>query len=303
MIGLIHLIVFCGALAVAAWGAVRFAKVRNPEYTEREVYFRAWKPNIPIAVAGLAAAFLYVVLVVPSIGTVPAGHRGVVLSFGAVTGRILESGIYVVNPFTGESVVMMNVQVVAGSVVAPAASRDLQDVAAKVTVNYNLEPAHTARVYDAYRKDFADRVLAPAIQEAVKAATAKFDAENLIRQRQQVKEEVERLLTLRMQPTHRLVALSITDFKFSPEFSNAIEAKVTATQQALKAQNDLERVRFESEQRVLRARAEAEAIRIQAQAVTSQGGADYVKLKAIEKWNGTVPTTMLGEAIPFVNVK
>lgn len=58
---------------------------------------------------------------------------------------------------------------------------------------------------------------------------------------------------------------------------------------------------FEAKQKVEQAKAEAEAIRIQAEAITQQGGADYVRLKAIEKWQGNVPTTMIPDAaIPFV---
>jgi regulator of protease activity HflC (stomatin/prohibitin superfamily) len=294
MIGFLHLVVILACLGLVAMNVARFRRQGTASSA-------TWSPRIPGIAIGLIAAIAWAALAVPSIGTVPAGSRGVVLSFGAVTGRILRPGIYLVNPFAGESVAMMNVQTVAAAVSATAASRDLQDVAAQITVNYGLLPSEAARVYERYREEFATRVLGPAIQEAVKAATAKFDAENLIRQRSEVKEEIERILAARMQPTHRLEAMSITDFKFSQEFSNAIEAKVTATQQALKAKNDLERVKFEAEQRVTEAKGEAEAIRIQALAITQQGGSEYVALKAVEKWNGVLPVTMLpGGSVPFV---
>ena len=96
--------------------------------------------------------------------------------------------------------------------------------------------------------------------------------------------------------------LSIVNFDFSNSFNSAIEAKVTAEQNALAAKNKLEQVKFEAEQRITQAKGEAEAIRIQAQAIQNQGGAEYVNLKAIEKWNGDLPTYMMGNSVPFVNI-
>lgn len=118
-----------------------------------------------------------------------------------------------------------------------------------------------------------------------------------------MKEAIETALKERLAEAHVIVTnVDIINFNFSQSFNTAIEAKVTAEQDAQKAKNDLERVKFEAEQRVAQAQAEAEAIRIQAAAVTSQGGADYVKLKWIEKWNGTLPQTSLGDAVPLINL-
>lgn len=78
---------------------------------------------------------------------------------------------------------------------------------------------------------------------------------------------------------------------------------MTATQNALAAENNLKKVRFEAEQAVAKAKGEAEAIRIQVQAIQQQGGKDYVALKAIERWDGKLPTYMLGSnTLPFVNI-
>ena len=218
-------------------------------------------------------AFLFLTFVVlPSFGQVPAGHRGVVLRFGAVSGIVLDEGLYWVVPFV-QSVELMDVQVHADKAVATAASRDLQDVGAEVTVNYRLDFRRVSEVYRDLRHDYVIRVMVPAVQEAVKSATAQFDAERLIVERQTVKDRIETILTTRL-AQHGIIVdgISITEFKFSDSFSKAIEDKVTATQQALKAKNDLERVQMEVGQRVASATAEAEAIRIQAQAITSQGG-------------------------------
>jgi regulator of protease activity HflC (stomatin/prohibitin superfamily) len=98
---------------------------------------------------------------------------------------------------------------------------------------------------------------------------------------------------------------SIVNFKFSQVFEQAIEAKQTAEQLALKAQRDLERIKIEADQKVASARAEAEALRLQKENVTPQ----LIKLrqieasiKAIEKWDGHLPKINSG-AVPFIDVK
>lgn len=292
MIFFLSLVVALLSLAITGVGIFKAVTARPPKLQH------AFLP-----VFGIALLISWLSLGAPSIGTVVEGERGIVLSFGKMTGRTMGAGLYFTNPFAGETVVRMNVQTVKGVVQATAASADLQNVTTQITINYNLKPEYAGKVFAEYRDEYAARTLTPAILEAVKQATAKFNAEDLIRQRAEVKAEITRILQERMNPTHNLSDISITDFAFSPEFAQAIEAKVTATQQALKAQNDLATKKFEAEQRVATARGEAEAIKIQAEAIQSQGGAAYVQLKAIEQWNGILPTTMMpGTTLPFINL-
>lgn len=97
--------------------------------------------------------------------------------------------------------------------------------------------------------------------------------------------------------------IQITNFSFSPAFDKAIESKQTAEQEALKAKNDLDRIRIEAEQKLTMAQAEAKAIQIQSEAVKAQGGEGYVQLKAIEKWNGQLPQYTGSSSIPFIQLK
>lgn len=230
-------------------------------------------------------------------------ERGVVTNLGVVS-RTLEPGFSFVNPFTND-VIVYKVSTTKVEVEATAASKDLQDVTTKVAVQYNIDPSKVKELYSQYRKDVSNSVIDPAVQDAIKAGTASFTAEQLITQRPAVKEAIEKSLKERLGEAYiNVTNVDIVNFNFSQSFNQAIESKVTAEQEAQKAKNDLERVKFEAEQRIEQAKAEAEAIRIQAEAVTSQGGADYVKLKAIEKWNGTVPQTMVpGATVPFIDLK
>jgi regulator of protease activity HflC (stomatin/prohibitin superfamily) len=253
----------------------------------------------------LAAVIAVLTLgVAASFGQVPAGFRGVVLRFGAPTGAIKGEGLYMVTPFIN-AVELMSVQVIAYEAVAEAASRDLQDVKTKVTLNYSLDPNQVVEIYRTLRQDYEFRIIKPAIQEAVKGATARFTAEELITRRPEVRDAIQNNLTQRLDRFGiRAQAMSITDFAFSKSFNEAIEAKVTAQQQVLKAERDLERVRLEAQQQIEQARAQAEALRIQKQNVTPE----LVELRrieaqfrAIDKWNGQMPTYVSGP-VPILDV-
>jgi len=259
-------------------------------------------PKVVRRVVGCVVAMLCAVTLIGGVGQIHAGHRGVVLRFGAVTGRVLNEGIYFITPVV-ESVVEMDVSVRALTTPAKAASRDLQDVNTTITLNYRLDPSHVDTTYRDLREEYESRVISPAVLEAVKACTAMYDAEELIQKRAEVRSKMEGFLMQRL-TTHNIVmdAMSITNFEFSHEFSNAIEAKVVASQAALRAENDLRRIKVEAEQRVATAKAEAEAIKIQAEAIQAQGGREYVNLKAIEKWDGKLPQWIAGGTVPFVNI-
>lgn len=249
--------------------------------------------------------FIIFLCLLPSVGAIPAGHRGVVLRFGAVTGRILDEGIYMVTPVL-EQVKRINVQVRAYETSASSASRDLQEVSTKVTLNYYLVPGSVAKIYQTLSEEYENRIIKPAIQEAVKAATAQFEAEKLITERAVVKESITKLLNDRLSVHNIIVeAVSITDFTFSPEFTKAIEAKVTASQLALKAQRDLERVKMEAQQKIEQAKAEAEALRLQRLLVTKEL-VDLRKIEvqrlALDKWDGKLPLVVSPGTMPIVDL-
>lgn len=235
-------------------------------------------------------------------GTISAGERGVRLKMGAVTG-VVEEGLYFKTPYI-EDVKAMDVRVQKDEVEASAASKDLQTVSSKLAVNFNLSPDFVTSVYRNVGKDYKARLIDPAVQESVKAVTAKYTAEELITKREAVRDEIKVTLAGRLSAYGIIIdQVNIVNFDFSESFNAAIEAKVTAEQSALAAKNKLEQVKFEAEQRITTAKGEAEAIKIQAAAIQNQGGAEYVKLKAVEKWTGTLPQFLGGSTpIPFLDV-
>lgn len=237
--------------------------------------------------------------------TVPAGHCAIVVRFGAVR-NTLSSGLRITAPLI-DDVVRMDLRV--RKIVAQGtsvASKDLQDIKMDVAVNYRLEPEHAATIYRTVGVKHDDILIAPAIQESVKAVTATYSAEQLITMRVEVSRAMEARLSEKLAKYGIVIdSLNIVNFDFSPEFTAAIEQKQAAQQLAEKAKRDLERIKTEAEQKIVQAKAEAEALRIQRMDITP----DLLKLreieanmKAIEKWDGHLPS-VTGGSVPFVGVK
>ena len=296
MLGVLKLLMFLGILAVAVKMSVKISKNgRNKMEFE----------TTPALKAGVILVVLSL-FILPAVGAIPAGTRGVVLRLGAVTGRVLPEGIYVLIPAI-ERAELMSVQTVAHAIEAAAASKDLQDVTTQITLNYSLDPEKVCEVYRTLRRDYQARIIDPAIQESVKASISQFDAEKLVVDRPRVKEMIELSLKTRL-ATHGILVdtISITDFKFSPEFTKAIELKVTAVQDAFRAQNELKKIEFEAQQKVAKARAEAESLRLQKEQVTEgllRLRAIEVQMKAVEKWDGKMPEVVTGNGpVPMLDV-
>jgi len=257
-----------------------------------------------IAVIGVVIACL--IVVAGSTGSVGAGQRGVLLRFGAVTGEVKGEGLYFKVPFA-EQVVLMSTQIQKYSAPASASSKDLQVVTTEVSLNYQLEGSKVGETYRNMRQEYENRVIQPFIQEAVKSTTANFDAEQLITQRPRVKAELQDLITKRLAPLGiGVVELSITDFRFTQVFQDSIEAKVKAVQQALEAENALRRVGFEAQQAIVKATAEAKGLELQKVQITAQLldlRRIEVQGRAVEKWNGVMPTVVTsGGPVPMLDV-
>lgn len=236
---------------------------------------------------------------------VGAGQRGIVLNFGAVQKDVLGEGLHFRVPMM-QQVALMDVKVQKSLTNAAASSSDLQEVSSEVALNYHVIPDKANIVYQSVGIHFKERIIDPAVQEVVKAVTAKYSAEELITKRPAVSEAMRANLAERLLVHNIAVdAFSIVGFSFSKIFMEAIESKQTAEQLALKAKRDLDRIKIEAEQKITAARAEAESLRLQRANISP----DLIELRkieanlrAIDKWNGILPQVTGGGAVPFIGV-
>lgn len=314
------MLIFLTLLAFVAAIAFAFFK----QYHEKE-NFKAWnqrvsqygeeavrkagyaKPDEPqlrlVLPLSIASGLSIGVIALECITVVPAGHIGVQVTFGEVNQSTLTEGMHFVNPMSRVreiDVRMVSTKLVNGS----AGTKDLQQVHTDIALNYRLDGSKAAHIYKEFGLDLNDRVILPALSEAFKAVTAHYTSEELITRRDEVSVRTKEEIASKLSKYSITVNdVNLMNFAFSTEYQKAIEAKVTATQAKLKAEQDLERIKIEAQQSIARAEGEAKAIAIQSQAIQTNGGANYVQLKAIEKWDGNLPNVMSGNNTPFINIK
>lgn len=187
-----------------------------------------------------------------------------------------------------------------------AASKDLQDTYTTIAVNYYVRHDKAAYLRQRVGLDYRDKVIIPAIQEVVKSATAEYTAEELVTKRPLVREQMNKLLQDKLDfitdNSIQVESFNIINFKFSYQFTIAIESKVTAEQDALKAKNVLEMIKTQADQKraeasgiadaqLTKATAEAKAIVIQSEALKQSPA--ILQLRYIEKWDGKLPYTLI----------
>jgi len=254
-----------------------------------------------------------VIIITSATVSVPAGHRGVLLTWGKVENKILGEGLNFKTPFI-QTVVFMNVQIQKAESTEATATADLQEVSTTVAVNYRLDPLQVDEIYKDMRQDYVSRVIKPNIEESLKATTAIFRAEELVTKRAQVKATFDDILVERLSVFNiDVLAVSLTDFQFSTSFALAIEAKVIAEQEALQAKNTLEQIRYEAQQQIIQAEAaknatiarslgvaqariiEAEATAEAITLITNQMTPEYAQYLWLQQWDGKLPVVLSGD--------
>jgi regulator of protease activity HflC (stomatin/prohibitin superfamily) len=291
--------------------AIALFKMRHDEWSQKRRYyasnrqeFNEPKPKLEWVKPVIFGAVANVVYVMAEcITIVPAGHVGVQVTLGEVSQSTLSEGLHFVNPMS--SVRNIEVRMVTAKLPASSAgTKDLQQVHTEIVLNYRLDGSKAAHIYKDFGLDLETRVILPSLSEAFKAVTAHYTSEELITKRDEVSTKIRDEVAVKLAKYSVGVNdISLVNFGFSAEYQRAIEAKVIATQEKLKAEQDLARIEVEAKQTIAKAEGRAKAIQIETQAINSQGGASYVQLKAIEKWDGKLPTTNAGSTIPFINVK
>ena len=276
---------------------------------------------------GSIAAVIVLVLIVVLTASrcvvrVPAGHRGVLLTFGKVHEVNLDEGLHFIAPW--QNVINMPVMIQKAEITESTASNDLQEITTQLAVHYRVRTDSAWIVYQTMRMDYLHLLVEPVIMEELKATTADWSAEQLITDRPLVVIQLQEVLNQRLQPFGiDVLTVNFIDFQFSKEFWDAIERKVVATQDALTERNKVEIARFQqqqaiitaegqynvtviranadAQQKIISATAEARRITIEANAtataikqITSQMTPEYAQYLYLTRWDGILPSTLLG---------
>jgi regulator of protease activity HflC (stomatin/prohibitin superfamily) len=218
---------------------------------------------------------------------VNAGERGVLMKFGEVQETILGEGLHLIIPLVN-TVKNLSVRVQNQEISAEASSKDLQDVFTDVALNWHIIPEEANKIFQQIgdEKQVIDKIISPAVEEVLKAVMAKYTAEEIITKRGEVKASVDDLLTARLLNYYIDVDdISLVHVHFSQRFSDAVEAKQIAEQEAKQADYIAQKAIKQAEAMVNLAKGETEAQRLIRETLTP----DILQKRAIEKWDGTLP--------------
>jgi prohibitin 2 len=276
-------------------------------------------------IVGSAVVFILLSLFM-SYNPIPSGHVGVQVQFQKVLDEPLLPGPNFIMPWINR-VELVSEQPQTYEVETETKSKDTQKVKSIVSIQHYLDPLLASKGYakigDLERFDKV--VISPAIYECVKAVTAEYTAEELITKRDEVKNKIDDAIQAFVDQTLkekdvlgslRIINVSIKDFDFSPGFDATIEAKVQAQQVALQAEANKRKRITDAEaglvekQKLADAEAyqiekaslsRADAIKREAEAIANNPS--ILQLRAIERWDGTVPKFTGGsQIVPFINV-
>ena len=218
---------------------------------------------------------------------VNAGERGVLMKFGQIQEMILGEGIHLIIPLVN-TVKNLSIRVQNQEISAEASSKDLQDVFTDVALNWHIISEEVNIIFQQIgdEKQVVNNIINPAVEEVLKAVMARYTAEEIITKRGQVKAGVDDLLTSRLANYHIAVDdISLVHVHFSKRFSNAVEAKQIAEQEAKQAEFVALKAIQEAQTKVNLAKGEAEAQRLIRATLTPE----LLQKQAIERWNGNLP--------------
>jgi len=273
------------------------------------------RPSLALRLIGLAVlAIIVLVVIFSSYTIISPGHRGVVVMLGRVEQTVLSEGFHLILPPVVRQVVQVDIRTKKLEVEAEAASSDLQVIMVTGVLNYHVDPQNVNKLYQQVGLDYESIIIQPAMQEAIKAATARFRVERILMERAIIKDLIADTLTERLAQNYIIVdQFSLANVAFSEEFNKAIERKQVAEQAALQKQYELQAAQKDveialaraegekkaaviaaegrAEARKVEAAAEAEALRLIAEQL--RGNPDLIKYQWASKLAPTITTVLL----------
>lgn len=234
------------------------------------------------------------------IAIVGVGERGVKVTLGKVSPTSYTEGVHFVTPFIS-SIKNMDVKTQKNNKETSVYTKDIQQARITYVLNYNLQPENAHRMYREVGSNYLETVVNPVVEGTIKDVIGKWNAQDLVANREKATQEI--LVKLQSHLTQRYV--NVTDFQmtaiaYSGTFEKAIESKVTAEQEALRAKNKTVQIQEEAKQKLISAEAEAKSMSIRAHAL-SQNKA-LVEYEAVQKWDGKLPEYLMGNSIPFISL-
>jgi prohibitin 2 len=253
----------------------------------RAHYLAAMQPSSLGKLIGTVIVILVLVIAASQATyVVEPGTRGVMVTLGKVSPAALPEGFGTKAPFISH-VLPVLVRQQTRDLPAECYSSDLQQVNMQLRVLFRIPEASVVRIYQDFAGDPFDSLVAPRVQEALKEVTALQSAEQIVRQRETIKNRALEAARAKIDSLLIIEDIVLEDITLSRELESAIESKMVQEQEAAKARFTQQKAQIEADTAIIRAKGEAEAIRIRGQALQDTPG--LIQLQIVEKWDGRSP--------------
>lgn len=230
--------------------------------------------------------FVLVILASTTTYVVKPGTRGIKVTLGKAADRFLPEGFGFKSPFV-TTIVLVDVRQKTESVRADCFSSDLQQVSMELRVLYRAPEESVVQIYKEFAGNPFDSLIAPRVQEAIKEITALKTAEQIVKDREEIKQKALAAAKQKIGNLLWVEDIVIRNIDLSSELERAIEAKMVAEQQAAQARFTQLQTQVEAETAVIKARGEAEAITVRGEALKLNPA--FLRLQIVERWNGKSP--------------
>ena len=259
------------------------------------------KTNVRKTIIWSIVGFFALMVILSSFYVIKSTERGVLSTFGKISETPVSDGLHVKIPFI-QTINKVNIQQKKFDGHESSYTRDVQTSEVDYTINYDLVQANVSNLIKNIGENYHERIVVPFIRSAMKQAFGNFNATQIVENRDAVRREIEERLRETLNKNYFTnIQFQLVDIDFDDAFENAIKEKQVAEQNALKAKNVTIQVEEQAKQTKIKAEAEAEAMRIKAHALESNP--KLVSYEAVQKWDGQLPQYMLGDAVPFINLK
>ena len=262
---------------------------------EKDIMGKLLLPAVLVVAVMLAFSAFFIV---------PPGEVAIKTRLGAIVDSYGE-GMHFKLPFV-ESVTKFSIQIQRANIKTQAFSKDLQTMNAHLVVNHRIEQGTAVSIFRNLGPNYVENIVDPAVQEVFKAIAARYSAERVISERNELVMEINKEVKERLTTKQIVVTdISVVDLDFTEQFLKAVEDKQVADQQAQMAGKLVEKAKRDAEQQIAKSRGEAEALRMQREQVTPaliELRKVDAQLKAIEKWNGVLPG-YVGAGVPFISIE
>lgn len=248
-----------------------------------------------------ALALVAIIVFFSSFYTIRSTERGVLSTFGKMSDTVVEDGLHLKIPFI-QSIKRVNVQQKKFDGHENSYTRDVQTSEVDYTINYDLVRENVSKLMKNVGDDYHNRIVVPFVRSAMKEAFGNFAATEIVENRDAVRRAIEASLRQTLDSNYFMnIQFQLVDIDFDDQFENAIKEKQVAEQNALKAKNVTIQVEEQAKQTKIKAEADAEAMRIKANAL--ERNPKLVNYEAVQKWDGKMPQYMLGNSVPFIDIK